>query len=72
MAWAMRFFGDNLRRSWRNQVPRSSTNGLDLSDRTHDRSCVGLPLISRSMANSASIRLTASIATGALRSSASS
>jgi hypothetical protein len=64
--------GDSLAYCWRSQVPSASTRGRLRSCLTFLRSTGDSPLISRSMANSASMRATASIAIGALLSRARS
>ena len=72
MALATSFFADSLARCLRSHVPSSVTSGRLRSLRTRCRSGGGLPLMSRSIANSASMRSTASIAIGALLSRARS
>jgi hypothetical protein len=72
MALAISFLAESLVRCLRSHVSRSATSGRLCSLRTCWRSCGGLPAMSRSMANSASIRSTASIAIGALASRARS
>ena len=66
MALAVSLFLETLARCSRSQVCSSMMSGRLRSWRTRTRSCGVMPLISRSMANSASMRSTASIAIGAL------
>jgi len=66
IALAISLCADSLRRCSRSQVSSATTSGRLRSLRTRLRSCGGLPFISRSIANSASMRSTASIAIGAL------
>ena len=72
MALATSFFADSLARCLRSHVSNSVTSERLRSLRTRCRSGGGLPLMARSIANSASMRSTASIAIGALLSRARS
>ena len=72
MALARGPLGESFRRSARSQASKLSMSGFDRSWRTARRSAGGLPLISRSMANNLSIRVTASMAIGILRKRANS
>jgi len=65
MALAVSLLPESLARRSRNQVSSAAASGRLRSLRTRIRSCGAAPLISRSMANSASMRSTASIAIGA-------
>jgi hypothetical protein len=66
MALPVSLFLDTLARCSRNQLSRPMMSGRLRSVRTFTRCCGAEPLISRSMANSASMRVTASLAIGAL------
>ena len=70
MALATSFLAESLARCWRSHVSSAVTSGRLWSLRTRCRSGGGLPLMSRSIANRASMRSTASIAVGALLSRA--
>lgn len=72
MALAVFDFADSLAYWSRSQASRSRISGRDRWLRTARRCSAEAPLISRSIANSASIRLTASMAIGPCCSSASS
>jgi hypothetical protein len=65
MALPVSLFLDTLVRCSRNQISNAATSGRLRSVRTATRCGGARPLISRSMANSASIRATASVAIGA-------
>jgi hypothetical protein len=63
---------ESIARCARNQISNSAVNGRLRSWRAARRSSGEAPLISRSMANSASMRLTVSMAIGAFLSRARS
>ncbi len=64
MALATGAWRDSRARSSRSQASSSASKGAERSARTARRSSALIPLISRSMSNRASIRFTASTASG--------